>query len=105
MGRDIRSPEIIKEVKPVYTDAAKEAKIQGTVEVEAVILADGTVGEVRVVRSLDREFGLDEEAIKAVKNWRFNPGKREDVAVPVLVNIELTFALRPRSHRSAAVGG
>jgi TonB family protein len=71
-----------------------DQKIQGIVEIEAVIESDGTVGEVKVVRSLDAEFGLDEEAVKAVKKWLFKPGKKDGVAVPVLVNIEMTFTLR-----------
>jgi protein TonB len=93
-GAGVKFPEVIKETKPTYTAEAKEAKIQGIVEVEAVVQVDGTVGEVRVVRSLDRRFGLDEAAVRAVKNWTFKPGKKDDVAVPVLVAIELTFTLR-----------
>jgi len=62
--------------------------------VEAVVREDGSVGRVRVVRSLDRTFGLDEEALKAVKNWRFRPGKRQGANVAVLVEIELMFTLR-----------
>ena len=58
---------------------------------EAVVQTDGTVGEVRVVRSLDQKFGLDDEAVKAVKQWRFVPGQKDGVAVPVVVEIEMTF--------------
>lgn len=58
-----------------------------------VVMPDGTVGNVEVTRSLDRVFGLDEEAVKTVKQWRFTPGTRNGVAVPVLVEIELTFTL------------
>jgi TonB family protein len=93
-GGGVTSPVIIKEMKPQYTSAAMRAKIQGNVEVEAVVQTDGQVGEVRVVRSLDTEYGLDEAAVKAVKNWTFNPGKKDGIAVPVLVKIELTFRLR-----------
>jgi len=69
-------------------------KIQGVVMVEAVVLPDGGVGQVNVVRSLDPTFGLDQEAIKAVRRWRFRPGTRFGQPVPVLVEIELTFTLR-----------
>jgi len=51
---------------------------------EAVVRTDGTVGEVRVVRSLDKKFGMDEEAVKTLKQWRCAPGKKDGVAVPVL---------------------
>jgi TonB family protein len=49
---------------------------------------------VQVVRSLDSAFGLDQEAIKAARQWRFAPGTRLGEPVPVLVTIELTFTLR-----------
>jgi protein TonB len=61
---------------------------------EAVIRADGTVGSVEVVQSLDPHNGLDDEAIKAAKQWRFEPGTRDGKPVPVLVTIELSFFLR-----------
>ena len=67
---------------------------QGTVLVECVVRQDGSVGDVQVVRSLDPTFGLDQEAIKAAKQWRFRPGTRLGEPVPVLITIELTFTLR-----------
>ena len=70
------------------------AKIQGMVVVECIIMPDGTVGDVQVVKSLDPTFGLDQEAIKAAKQWRFAPGKKQGQPVPVLVTIELAFNLR-----------
>jgi periplasmic protein TonB len=62
--------------------------------VEAVVMPDGSVGQVQVVRSLDGTFGLDQEALKAVRRWRFRPGTRFGQPVSVLVEIELTFTLR-----------
>ncbi len=70
------------------------AKVQGIVEVEAIVMPDGSVSQVQIVRSLDDRFGLDQKAVEAVKRWRFRPGMRMGKAVPVLVNIELTFTLR-----------
>ena len=55
---------------------------------------DGRVTDIRVVRSLDRSFGLDQKAIEAVRNWEFYPGTRFGKPVPVLVHIELKFNLR-----------
>jgi TonB family protein len=70
------------------------AKIQGTVTLEAVVNADGTVGDVRVVRSLDRTHGLDLEAIKAAKLWFFRPATdREGRPVPIIVTLELLFTI------------
>jgi protein TonB len=69
-------PRVIREVKPQYTAEAMRAKVQGTVLLECVVLADGSVGNVEVVKSLDGTFGLDQEAVKAAKQWRFQPGRR-----------------------------
>jgi protein TonB len=70
------------------------AKIQGTVLVECIVKPDGTVGDVQVIRSLDSTFGLDQEAIKAARQWRFRPGTLRGEPVPVTITIELTFTLR-----------
>jgi periplasmic protein TonB len=94
IGSGIVSPRIAFEVKPTYTAEAMRAKIQGTVWLEAVVLPDGSVGRVEITRSLDPTFGLDQEAIKTVKRWRFIPGTRHGQPVPVLVEIEMTFTLR-----------
>ena len=88
------SPEVLSEVKPQYTSEAMRAKVQGIVEVEAVVMPDGTVGRVKIIKSLDDRFGLDQKAIEAVRNWRFRPGTRFGKVIPVVVNIELTFTLR-----------
>ena len=97
MTQGVVAPRVIRETKPSYTADAMREQIQGVVEVEAIVLADGKVGEVRVIRSLDKEYGLDESAVEAVKGWEFRPGRTKDgQAVPVLVNIELTFSTRKR---------
>lgn len=93
-GSGIVNPMVLREVKPQYTADAMRAKIQGTVILECVVLPDGTVGHVAIVKSLDPVFGLDQEAIKAAKLWRFVPGTRKGEPVAVLVNIELSFNLR-----------
>ena len=90
----LTAPTVITEAKPRYTEAAMRARIQGIVEMQVVVLADGTVGPVRVVRSLDKELGLDEQAVRAVKEWTFKPGRKDDKPVNVLVNIEMTFKVR-----------
>jgi protein TonB len=70
------------------------AKVQGTVLLECIVRPDGSVGDVQVLRSLDPTFGLDQEAIKAAKAWRFTPGTRLGEPVSVYVTIELQFTLR-----------
>ena len=93
-GNGVTSPRLIKEVKPGYTSEAMRAKIQGEVSMEAVVMPDGSVGQVTITRSLDSTFGLDQEAIRTVKQWRFAPGTRMGVPVPVLVEIVMSFTLR-----------
>jgi protein TonB len=90
----IQSPTLVKQVRPAYTKAAKKARIEGTVAVSAIVLQDGTVGEVHVSKSLDKKYGLDDEAVKAAKLWRFKPGMRFGQPVNVQVTIELTFKLK-----------
>jgi TonB family protein len=93
-GSGIELPRLLREVKPQYTADAMRAKIQGTAVLDCVVTPEGTVGECQIARSLDSSFGLDQEAVKAAKQWRFVPGKRMGQPVPVLVTIELTFTLR-----------
>jgi protein TonB len=93
-GSGVSLPEVITEVKPQYTAEAMRAKVQGVVWLECIVLENGTVGDVRITKSLDSVFGLDQEAIKAARRWRFRPGIREGKPVPVIITIELTFTLR-----------
>jgi len=91
-GGAVSAPRLIKDVKPRYTNAAMVNKIQGTVALEAVVNAEGCATQIRVVKSLDP--GLDEEAIAAVAQWRFEPGRLAGAPVDVLVSIVLSFSLR-----------
>jgi TonB family protein len=93
-GSGVINPRVLREVKPQYTADAMRAKVQGTVLLECVVLPDGSVGRVDVVKSLDPTVGLDQEAVKAARQWRFAPGTRFGEPVAVLVTIELTFTLR-----------
>ena len=93
-GNGVTVPVLIRDVKPQYTHDAMRAKVQGSVWLECIVLPDGSVGDIRVTRSLDQRFGLDQEAIKAAKQWRFRPGLRVGEPVSVMVTIELSFNLR-----------
>jgi len=93
-GNGVTTPRLLQQVKPAYTSDAMRAKIQGNVLLQCTVLADGTVSDIRVIRSLDPTFGLDEEAKKAARQWRFAPGTRMGQPVPVEITIELSFSLR-----------
>src|SRR5687767_10220224 len=82
-GDGVTVPVPVKQVKAGYTTAAQEARIEGTVTMEAVVLADGLVGDVKVVRSLDTQTGLDDQAVRAMKQWEFKPGRKDDKPVAV----------------------
>jgi protein TonB len=87
-------PTPVKQVKADYTDAAKVAGIQGTVLLEVVVLEDGRTGDVKVTKSLDKEKGLDDQAVAAAKQWEWKPGTRDGKPTPVAVTLEMTFRLR-----------
>jgi TonB family protein len=91
-GAGIEPPRLLREVKAVYTDEARRRGIEGEVLVEIVVGRDGSVGDVRVLRSLGH--GLDRKAIEAVRQWRFAPARRQGAAVDVIVEVSLQFKLR-----------
>jgi len=93
-GSGVTIPRVIREVKPQYTADAMRAKVQGMVWVECIVMPDGNVGDARITKSLDSVFGLDQEALKAARQWKFVPGMRQGEPVPVIITIELTFTLR-----------
>jgi len=91
-GSGIEAPSLLHEVKATYTDDARRRGIEGDVVLEIVVRRDGSVGDVRVLRGLDR--GLDQRAIEAVRQWRFAPAKRHGAAVDIVVEVAVGFKLR-----------
>ena len=87
-----RQPRVLRNVSPRYTAQAMRTRLQGTVLVEAIVLPNGSVGDVTVIRSLDS--GLDEEAIKAARQMRFEPGTRFGEPAAIAVALEFEFTLR-----------
>ena len=93
-GNGVSLPVVVKEVKPDYTDEAKAAGVRGSIYMRVVVQSDGKVGEVEVTRSLDTEFGLDQQAVKAMKQWEFKPGEKNGQPVAVEIAVEMTFTLK-----------
>jgi protein TonB len=91
VGGGVSAPRAIYQPDPEYSEEARKAKYQGTVVLAAIIDANGHPRDIRVARSVG--LGLDEKAMEAVKTWRFEPAKKDNQAVAVLVNIEVTFNL------------
>ncbi len=82
-------PKVISQEKAKYTDLARSERIQGTIVVSVVFTADGRVTSPRIVRGLP--YGLNDEAVKAVRKIRFRPACREGRPVSVRMGIEFTF--------------
>lgn len=91
-GSGVEPPVLVHEVKPDYTDEARRRNVVGEVLLEVVVQRDGTVGSIRLLRGLG--FGLDHQAVRAVKQWRFTPPTLKDVPVDVLVEVAVDFQLR-----------
>jgi protein TonB len=93
-GPGIVPPRLLRQVNPKYTSNAMRAIVNGLVELEAVVRTDGTVGQVRVKRSLDALYGLDAAAVEAFREWRFQPATRNGQPIDVVVSAELEFRIR-----------
>jgi TonB family protein len=79
---------------PVYPMQAKKRGYEGTVILEVLVTKEGKAGQVSVFQS-SRYSLLDESAVSSVKKWRFEPGKRGDEKVDMLVKIPIRFKLDP----------
>jgi len=93
-GNGVTLPSVVSQVRADYTEAAKNARIEGTVTMQAIVLADGSVGDVTVTTSLDSATGLDQEAVNALKKWTFRPGTKDGNPVAVRITVETTFSLK-----------
>jgi TonB family protein len=93
-GNGVSAPVVVSRVNPHYTLEAMQAKIQGDVWLQLVVQPDGTVMNIKVLRSLDRIYGLDQAAIDAAKKWLFRPGEKDGSPVPVRVTMQMSFQLR-----------
>jgi TonB family protein len=91
LGNGIQGPQIIFKREPGYNNLARMLKVQGTVVLQLVITSDGTPYAFQLLRSLG--FGLDEEAVRVVQEWRFRPATKDGNAIAVYVNIEVNFRL------------
>jgi TonB family protein len=92
IGPLVSPPVIVRRVEPQYTDAARQARIQGTVRMSAVIHEDGSLSITAILQSLG--FGLDESSETALEQWRFVPPitSNGDPA-PITLTVEVNFNL------------
>jgi periplasmic protein TonB len=92
VGGGVTAPVVIYRIDPEYSEEARKVRHEGTVVLEAVVRRDGKVDVVHLVRSLG--FGLDQNAIDALKRWRFRPGTKNGTPVDVTLNVEVRFNIR-----------
>lgn len=88
VGGKIKAPTKIKDVTPIYPDAAQSARVAGPVTVEATIGPDGKVLDARVVRSIPL---LDQAALDAVRQWEYTPALLNGAPVPVIITVRINF--------------
>ena len=91
VGGDLKAPALVHRVEPEYPPVAVAGKISGTVILEATVNEAGAVTEVKVLRPI---LLLDEAAVKAVKQWRYQPLMLNGTPVPFILVVTLSFSLR-----------
>lgn len=91
VGGDVQAPALIHRVEPEYPPVAVAAKVTGMVILEATVNEQGLVTDVKVLRSI---ILLDQAAIKAVKQWRYQPLILNGAPVPFILVVTLSFSLR-----------
>jgi len=92
VGGGVSAPVVIRRIDPEYSEEARKARYQGVVMLQALVRKDGTVDVLNLVRSLG--FGLDQNAIDALKQWRFRPAMMNGKPVDVRINVEVSFNIR-----------
>lgn len=89
----VTPPRILHKPEPQYTDEARAARIEGTVQVKGVVEESGRLTGIAVIKSLG--YGLDAKAIECAKEWRFEPAKRYGEPFAVRVVADVRFRLAP----------
>lgn len=90
LGADIQPPKKVKDVKAVYPPEALAKQVRGTVVIEATISADGRVVDAVVRRSIP---GLDQAALDAVRQWEYEPARKNGEPVAVIMTVTVAFAI------------
>jgi TonB family protein len=91
VGGGVSAPKALFAPDPEYSEEARKAKYQGTCVLWLIVGPDGRPRDIRIARSLG--LGLDEKAIEAVKQWKFEPAMKDGKPVAVQINVEVDFRL------------
>lgn len=92
IGGRLKVPRKTKDVRPVYPESMRLARISGIVIIQATITATGCIASAEIVRSV--ELPLDLAALKAVSSWRFEPTRLDGIPVPVIMTVTVNFTLQ-----------
>ena len=91
VGGGVSAPKALFTPDPEYSEEARKVRHQGTVVLWVVVGPDGRPHDVRVQRSLG--LGLDEKAMEAVRQWKFDPARKDGQPVAVMISVEVNFRL------------
>jgi protein TonB len=94
IGGQIQPPTLLRRIEPTYPPMAVSAHLQGMVILEAIVDEEGTVTDVKVLRSVNPL--LDREALAAVRQWRYSPVVLNGRPVPFVLSVSLSFSLQER---------
>jgi periplasmic protein TonB len=91
VGGGVSAPRAIFAPDPEYSEEARKAKYQGTCVLWLIVGPDGRPRDIRVTRTLG--LGLDEKAVEAVRQWKFDPAMKDGKPVAVQISVEVSFRL------------
>ena len=91
VGGGVLAPRPLATPDPQYTDQARKAKLEGTCILAMIVGPDGKPHDIRVQRGIG--MGLDQKAIEAVQQWRFDPATKDGQPVAVQISVEVSFKL------------
>ncbi len=91
VGGGVSAPRALDTPDPEYSEEARKAKYQGTCVLWLIVGPDGKPRDIKVARALG--MGLDQKAIEAVRNWKFEPAMKDGKPVAVQINVEVNFRL------------
>ena len=96
-GNGVSTPRLIRDVKPQYTADAMRRKVNGAVLLRCVVDRDGVPTRVEVIDALDGE--LDRVSLETLKQWRFEPGKKDGEAVLVQIDVAMGFSTETKAKK------
>jgi TonB family protein len=91
VGHGVTAPRPVNSPDPEYSEEARIAGLQGKCVLSLIVNSEGEPEDVKVSRSLGK--GLDQKSIEAVRNWTFDPARKDGKPVAVRVSVVVTFRI------------